>query len=118
MAQLLQRISSSGSQWVRTSRMNMPVSANDNHPPTLFSAIKEAASTLRETQIQISSVLSVQADVQERINYWQTELGNALADNPVDVSTDNDLKQPSRAGNVPPSHLCENPEEVGESWIS
>ena len=95
----------------------MPVPVNDNDPPTLFLAIKEAASTLRETQLQISSVLSVQADVQERINYWQTELGNALSDNPVDVSTDNDLKQPSRAGNVP-SHLCENPEEVGESWIS
>ena len=115
MAQLLQRMSSSGSQqWAKNSRMNKPVAANDNkEPATLLSTIKEAASTLRETQLQISSVLSVQADIQERINYWQTELGKT--DNPADGS--DDPRQPSHTGNVAATHPCKNPEDVGESWI-
>lgn len=71
MAHLLQRISSSASQagWIKTSRIK-------SEPPSLHSAIKEAASALQETRLQISSILAVQADIQEKLLYWQSQLAS------------------------------------------
>ncbi len=121
LAQLMQRLSSgSGHQeWAKTSRINKPFPASDNKdPPNFYSAIKEATSALQETHLQISSVLSVQADIQERLNYWQAELAKTIMDNPVDGLTtmESDPRHPAARTNSAPATPPCNPDDVGESY--
>lgn len=103
MAHLLQRISSTSSNiqgWPKTARLNKASSNNDNKDPwLLYSAIKEAASVFQETQVQISSILSVQADIQQSLDYWQVELVKLLS--PENVADDAEENTTNPSANLP-----------------
>lgn len=113
MGQLLQRISSSSSSsqgWTKTSRVSRASFNNDDKDPSLlYSAIKEAASVFEETQLQISSILSVQADIQQSLDYWQVELVKLMSpETTADGSEDNTVN--------PPASLPCYPSDTGNSY--
>ncbi|XP_032788802.2 serine/threonine-protein phosphatase 6 regulatory ankyrin repeat subunit A [Daphnia magna] len=116
MAHLLQRISSTSSNiqgWPKTARLNKASSNNDNKDPwLLYSAIKEAASVFQETQVQISSILSVQADIQQSLDYWQVELVKLLS--PENVADDAEENTTNPSANLP---CYPNDTESKSSWL-
>lgn len=117
VGQLLQRISgTSQGGLLKTSRINKPGPSNNDSkdPPSLYLAIKEAVSVLQENHLQISSILSVQEDIQERLKYWQMELAKVIPDNPTDGPTENDPKHPSpKDTNSAATFPC-SPDDTGE----
>lgn len=89
----------------------MKTSRIKSDPPSLYSAIKEAAAVLQETRLQISSILAVQADIQERLTYWQAQMLAKINDNPIDRMVDDD-QQSIR----PPTVACIS-DDIGKSLM-
>ena len=77
MAKVFHKISSpsssTGQGWTKTGRPNKVDDISDNSE-ALYDAIKEIVVVFQETQLKISSVLSVQADIQSRLDYWKIQL--------------------------------------------
>lgn len=79
MANVFQKISSpssnTGQGWTKTAgRPNNKVDDISDNSEALYAAIKEIVVVFQETQHKISSILSVQADIQARLDYWKIQL--------------------------------------------
>jgi hypothetical protein len=78
MANVFQKVSSPSSSigqgWTKTGRPNNKVDDISDNSEALYAAIKEIVVVFQETQLKISSVLSVQADIQSRLDYWKIQL--------------------------------------------
>lgn len=111
MANVFQRVSSS--QRSRNPQRHTTESSNKDdvtskEVKSIRSIIKEAVSALQETRLKMSSIVAVQSDLEERLNYWQTQLMNNSG-HPVD-SAEPDRATPKQYMIMLPYH----PDNIGK----